>query len=45
MPHMIPFPVPFAAGVAIFMIVLWDAFESVILPRRGTRQNSQTRRI
>jgi Ion channel len=43
MPHMIPFPVPFAAGVAIFMIVLWDAFESVILPRRVTRKFRLTR--
>jgi hypothetical protein len=38
MPHMIPAPGTFAAGVAIFVIVLWDAFESIILPRRVTRK-------
>lgn len=37
MPHMIPAPGVFAAGVAIFLIVLWDAFEAIILPRRVTR--------
>jgi hypothetical protein len=35
---MIPFPGAFAAGVAIFLIVIWDAFEAVILPRRVTRR-------
>jgi Ion channel len=43
MPHMIPYPVPFVAGVAIFLIVLWDAFESIILPRRVTRKFRLTR--
>lgn len=38
MPHMIPAPGTFVAGVAIFAIVLWDAFESIILPRRVTRR-------
>lgn len=38
MPHMIPAPGAFAAGVAIFLIVLWDAFEAIILPRRVTRR-------
>lgn len=38
MPHMIPSPGAFIAGVAIFLIVLWDAFESIILPRRVTRR-------
>jgi Ion channel len=38
MPHMIPIPGAFAAGVAIFLIVLWDAFEAIILPRRVTRK-------
>jgi len=38
MPHMIPAPGTFAAGVAIFVIVVWDAFESIILPRRVTRK-------
>jgi len=35
---MIPAPGAFAAGVAIFLIVLWDAFEAIILPRRVTRK-------
>ena len=43
MPHMIPFPGPFALGVAIFVIVIWDAFEAVILPRRVTRKYRLTR--
>src|SRR2546429_6971125 len=43
MPHMIPAPGTFAAGVAIFLIVLWDAFESIILPRRVTRRLRLTR--
>src|SRR5215831_3940555 len=38
MPHMIPAPGAFAVGVAIFVIVLWDAFEAIILPRRVTRR-------
>jgi hypothetical protein len=38
MPHMILFPGAFAAGVAIFLIVIWDAFEAIILPRRVTRR-------
>jgi hypothetical protein len=43
MPHMIPAPGAFAAGVAIFLIVIWDAFEAVILPRRVTRRFRLTR--
>jgi Ion channel len=43
MPHMIPAPGTFAAGVAIFLIVIWDAFEAVILPRRVTRRFRLTR--
>jgi Ion channel len=43
MPHMIPSPGAFAAGVAIFLIVVWDAFESIILPRRVTRKFRLTR--
>jgi len=35
---MIPAPGAFAAGVAIFAIVMWDAFEAIILPRRVTRR-------
>jgi hypothetical protein len=38
MPHMIPAPGTFAAGVTIFLIVVWDAFEVIILPRRVTRR-------
>ena len=38
MPHMIQAPGAFIAGVAIFLIVLWDAFEAIILPRRVTRK-------
>jgi len=38
MPHMISAPGAFVAGVAIFFIVLWDAFEAIILPRRVTRK-------
>ena len=34
MPPMIPAPGAFLAGIAIFLIVIWDAFESIILPRR-----------
>ncbi|MGC1484951.1 MAG: potassium channel family protein [Candidatus Acidiferrum sp.] len=35
---MIPVPGAFVAGAAIFLIVLWDAFEAIILPRRVTRR-------
>ncbi len=35
---MIPVPGAFAAGVAMFSIVVWDAFEAIILPRRVTRR-------
>ena len=35
---MIPAPGAFLTGIAIFFIVIWDAFESVILPRRVTRK-------
>jgi hypothetical protein len=43
MPHMIPVPGAFVAGVAIFLIVVWDAFEAIILPRRVTRKFRLTR--
>jgi hypothetical protein len=43
MPHMIPAPGAFAVGIAIFLIVLWDAFEAIILPRRVTRRFRLTR--
>lgn len=35
---MIPHPGAFLAGIAIFVIVIWDAFETVILPRRVTHK-------
>ncbi|MGC1268643.1 MAG: potassium channel family protein [Candidatus Acidiferrum sp.] len=35
---MIPVPWAFLVGAAIFLIVLWDAFEAIILPRRVTRR-------
>ena len=40
---MIPAPGTFALGVAMFVIVVWDAFESIILPRRVTRRFRITR--
>ena len=36
MPH--TSPAAFAIGVAIVLIVIWDAFEVIILPRRVTRR-------
>jgi Ion channel len=38
MPLMIPAPGTFVLGVAIFAIIVWDAFEAIILPRRVTRR-------
>src|SRR6267142_2303629 len=35
---MILAPGVFIAGVVIFLIVIWDAFEAIILPRRVTRK-------
>jgi len=43
MPHIIPSPGAFIAGVAVFVIVVWDAFEAIILPRRVTRRFRITR--
>jgi Ion channel len=40
---MIPAPGAFLTGIAIFLIVIWDAFESIILPRRVTRKFRLTR--
>src|SRR5258708_21963388 len=40
---MILAPGVFIAGVVIFLIVLWDAFEAIILPRRVTRKFRLTR--
>src|SRR5258707_13064362 len=36
--YMILAPVCFSAGFVIFLIVIWDAFEAIILPRRVTRK-------
>ena len=36
--RMIPVPGVFIAGVVLFLVVLWDAFEAIILPRRVTRK-------
>src|SRR5271165_3732115 len=36
--RMIPVPGVFIAGVALFLVVAWDAFEVIILPRRVTRR-------
>ncbi len=41
--NLITAPGVFASGVAIFLIVLWDAFEAIILPRRVTRKFRLTR--
>ena len=40
---MIPAPGVFFAGVVVFLVVLWDAFEAIILPRRVTRKFRLTR--
>lgn len=38
-----PAPGVFIAGIACFLVVAWDAFESIILPRRVTRRFRFTR--
>src|SRR5258708_8875605 len=43
MTTVIPYPGEFAAGVAVFLVVVWDAFEAIILPRRVTRKFRLTR--
>src|ERR1700742_3816727 len=43
MQQLIPVPGAFVAGIAIFLVVMWDAFESIILPRRVTRKFRLTR--
>jgi hypothetical protein len=40
---MIPAPGVFIVGVVVFLVVLWDAFEAIILPRRVTRKFRLTR--
>ena len=41
--RMLPVPGVFLAGVAVFLVVAWDAFEAIILPRRVTRKFRLTR--
>src|ERR1700689_2973414 len=43
MQQVIPVPGAFVAGIVIFLVVVWDAFESIILPRRVTRKFRLTR--
>src|ERR1700743_552770 len=43
MQQLIPNPGAFVAGILIFLVVVWDAFESIILPRRVTRKFRLTR--
>jgi len=43
MMRMLPVPGVFLAGVAVFLVVAWDAFEAIILPRRVTRKFRLTR--
>jgi hypothetical protein len=40
---MIPVPGVFAVGLVLIFIVMWDAFEAIILPRRVTRRFRLTR--
>ncbi len=40
---MIPVPGVFIGGIAVFLVVAWDAFEAIILPRRVTRKFRLTR--
>jgi hypothetical protein len=40
---MIPVPGVFVLGVVMFLVVIWDAFEAIILPRRVTRKFRFTR--
>jgi hypothetical protein len=40
---MIPNAGVFIAGIAVFLLVAWDAFEAIILPRRVTRKIRLTR--
>jgi Ion channel len=42
-PQLIPAPGAFAVGVLLFVIVVWEAFEAIILPRRVTRKFRVTR--
>lgn len=41
--RMIPNAGVFIAGIIVFLVVVWDAFEAIILPRRVTRKFRLTR--
>jgi hypothetical protein len=43
MAQILPAPGAFIAGVALFVSVVWEAFEAIILPRRVTRKFRVTR--
>lgn len=43
MPQIIPHPIVFLAGLALDVVVIVDAFEAIILPRRVTRKIRVTR--
>ena len=43
MQAVIPNPGAFVGGIAIFLVVVWDAFEAIILPRCVTRKFRLTR--
>jgi ion channel len=40
---MVPAPGVFVVGAVVFLVVAWDAFEAIILPRRVTRKFRLTR--
>jgi Ion channel len=42
-PQITPAPGAFIAGVVLFVMVVWEAFEAIILPRRVTRKFRVTR--
>jgi hypothetical protein len=43
MPHIIPQPLAFFTGLALGIVIIADAFEAIILPRRVTRKIRVTR--
>ena len=43
MANLVPNPVAFAAGLALALVILLEAFEAIILPRRVTRKIRVTR--
>src|ERR1700745_3233956 len=42
-PHGMLAPGAFVAGIVFFVMVVWEAFEAIILPRRVTRRFRITR--